>query len=90
MRTISATCGECGEKIEAKGGNLFKEWILTEWFDLKLHCHYVTKHQLKYFTTKGVARKTIRLIVNTLFFVIIAPIYVITYPFWWVNEKISR
>jgi len=84
---ISANCSECNELIELKRSWITRIFDHELLFDIKLHNHYKYKHNYPYYTLKGIAKTYIGLIFLLLIKICLMPMYLITYPIWWMHEE---
>jgi hypothetical protein len=88
MRKLSTRCRVCGEQIELEAHNAVQRFFQEIIFDLKLHFHYKSKHQYGFFTKKGLIKRVGALCLLLLIFIVVMPIFLITYPFWWIHDKL--
>jgi len=83
----SRQCSKCGETIEVIVKNFLQDTIADFALDLKTHFHY-KKHNINYLSSKGLAKRFLWLFLALIIGCIIFPIWLITYPFWWIHEQL--
>lgn len=81
-------CQKCGETIQVISESWLQELFRYAFLNLKCHIHY-KKHDVKYLSNKGIIKSILWIILSFIIWVMLAPIYYITLPFWWLHEKIS-
>lgn len=81
-------CNKCGEVITVCSDNWVQAMASESYLKLKCHSHY-RKHGIKYLKNKGIIKATLKILLAWLLWLVLAPLFYITYPFWWVHEKIA-
>ncbi len=86
-RTI--TCNTCGEEISTEAENIFQDIMMKEINNIQFHFH-VRKHGKKGLKFKSKIKYTFKFLFVIILLILCIPIYAITYPFWWVHERLSN
>jgi hypothetical protein len=88
MHRSSVQCVECGERIEAAAENLYQEICIDAVMDLKAHIHY-KKHGKKYLKNKGIAKRIGFVSLICVAYIVLVPVWLITWPFAKLHELVS-
>ncbi len=86
---VSKRCHICGETIEVIPKNHLQELASDYFLSLKTHFHYKKEHNTAYLKTKGVIKRVLKIFGCFLLGICLFPIWLITYPFWWIHELLS-
>lgn len=89
MFSTSVRCTICGQEIKVTGDNFLQQLAIDAFRDLKTHFHYKNFHNTGYLKRKGVIKRILWIILVLLFSIPLAVIWFVTFPFWWIHEKIS-
>jgi hypothetical protein len=85
---MSIECKYCEEKISIKS-ETFIQYLTSDYIlRLKYHIH-LKKHNKKYLTIKGLIKSLIVFLLALIGTAMILPIWLITFPFWWLHEIIN-
>jgi hypothetical protein len=89
MKT-SRYCPICNEKIEVVSTGRAQAIVADAVLDLQTHFHCKGEHGEGYLKIKGILKRLgfVFLLVIPLA-IIITPLFYLTYPFWWIHEKLN-
>lgn len=88
MRT-STRCKYCNEEVFVEPKNVIQYMISDYVLKLKCHIHWKQKHGLKYLTKKGLTKSILMCTLGMPLAVIVLIVWLITYPAWWLHEKMN-
>ena len=86
LKTYSR-CKICNEHLVINTNNMFKDIFADTLLLLKVHKHYKKEHDKQYLSKKGLLRQYITILILLTFVIPFAMLFLITYPFWWIHEK---
>jgi len=84
----SLVCRECGEEISVVSKNWLQDLASNAFLELKCHIHFKS-HDKSLLKFEGILRRIVIIILTFLLALIVSPIWLITFPFWWIHEQIS-
>ena len=82
------TCKICNEEISVESENNLQYLVRDKVLNLKCHFHY-KKHGEQFLTTKGLIKSVVWFVIAWILAILMFPIWIATWPFWWIHENLQ-